>query len=318
MFGCLIYVQPPGVRNKGFHQDTRQGIFLSYVPHTDKLFVCYDKNSENIKIATHAKFDEGFNDLPINYLLPNCQHILRLNGERVAIGQDKLAASDLDFFVYPFAHKEVVQITANPKTKDETFGFNLANNDLTGCTYVQEFDDSVSSTATKAFNNNIKSSQKKLRGVYIIHINDVPVFSTAQACTQLQMLYEQFKQAQEHKVEKDFKSKITFSLEQNLQGKKLKRAIDDYHHLTLGTTKQTKLKTTDDNNGISMELDDQSTRFKIGFPIFKVFDNEEYKGKLLDMFQNINCMKLSMKMEIVKIFITTKYMPIIIKLMILK
>ena len=71
------------------------------------------------------------------------------------------------------------------------------------------------------------------------------------------MLYEQFKKQQEHGVQKDFKFKITFSCEQNLQGKKLKRAIDDYHHLTPGTTKQKRSKTsTDDNDGISMELDD--------------------------------------------------------------
>ena len=51
------------------------------------------------------------------------------------IDQDELAASDLDFFVYPFAHKDVVKLKVNQKPKDETFGFNLASNDLTGHTY---------------------------------------------------------------------------------------------------------------------------------------------------------------------------------------
>ena len=205
-----------------------------------------------------------------------------MNGERVPIDQNELAASDLDFLINPFAHKEVVVITANPKTKDETFGFNFANDNLTGHTYVQEIDDSVSSTAAKAFNNNIKSSRKKLSGVYITHINDVPVFSTAQAQTQVQMLYEQFKKAQEHEMEKDFKFKITFSCDEYLQGKKLKRVIDDYHHLTPGTTERIKSKTTNnDNDGICMDLNDRSKRFKIVFPIFKVFDNVEYKGKII-------------------------------------
>ena len=96
------------------------------------------------------------------------------------------------------------------------------------------------------------------------------------------MIYEQFKKQQGHGVEKDFKFKITFSCEQNIQGKKLKRAIDDYHYLTPGTTKQTKSKPSDDNNkGISMELDNQSPHFKLGFQVFKVFDNEEYKGKII-------------------------------------
>ena len=55
------------------------------------------------------------------------------------------------------------------------------------------------------------------------------------------MFYEQFKKAQEQGVEKNFKFKITFSFEQNLQGKKLKRAIDDHHYLTLKESNQNRL-----------------------------------------------------------------------------
>ena len=138
------------MRNKRFHQDTCQEIFLGYAPHMDKLFVWYDENLERIEIATLAKFDEDFNDILIDNLPPNYQHILCLNGERVPIDQDELSVSDLDFFVYPFVHKEVVKLTVNPKTKDETFSFTLATNDLTGYTYIEEIVDSVSSTAAKA------------------------------------------------------------------------------------------------------------------------------------------------------------------------
>ena len=99
-----------------------------------------------------------------------------MNSECVLIDPVELLASDLDFFVCPFAHKEVVELAANPKTKDETFGFKLASDDLTGQNYVEEVIDSVSSTATKAFNNNIKSSCKRLCNVYFTHINNVSVF----------------------------------------------------------------------------------------------------------------------------------------------
>ena len=126
------------------------------------------------------------------------------------------------------------------------------------------------------------------------------------------MLYEQFKQQQEQGVEKDFKFKITFSCEQNLQGKKLKRAIDNYHYLTSGTTKRTKLKPAkDDEEGISNELDDWSTHFKLGFQIYKVFDNT--KGKLLSMIQRIDCITLNTKMETPKSSTTVKYTVIGIK-----
>ena len=105
-----------------------------------------------------------------------------MNGERVPIDQDELAALDLDFFVYPFADKEDVTITVNPKAKDDSFGFQLASDDLTGCTYVKELVDSVSSTATKAFKT-LESSCKHLCRVYITHIDNFPMFSTAQAKT---------------------------------------------------------------------------------------------------------------------------------------
>ena len=92
------------------------------------------------------------------------------------INQDDLLVSDLNFFVYSFAHKEFIELTVNPKTKDETFSIKLVSDDLTRHIYVEEVVDSVLSTAAKVFNNNIKSSYKRLNGVYITHINNVPVF----------------------------------------------------------------------------------------------------------------------------------------------
>ena len=95
------------------------------------------------------------------------------------------------------------------------------------------------------------------------------------------MLYEQFKKQQEHRVEKDFKFKITFSCEQHLYGKKLKRANENYNYLTPCTTKGTKSKPATDDDGILNELDDSSTRFKLGFQVYKVFGNTEYKRKII-------------------------------------
>ena len=72
-FGCRVYVWPPGVQKKHFKEDVRQGIFLGYLPHTDCLILYYDEGSCQVKIATHAKFDEGFNDLPVDNLPLNSQ-----------------------------------------------------------------------------------------------------------------------------------------------------------------------------------------------------------------------------------------------------
>ena len=37
----------------------------------------------------------------------------------------------------------------------------------------------------------------------------------------------------------------------------------------------------DDDDGISNELNDRSTCFKIGFQVYKVFVNTEYKEKII-------------------------------------
>ena len=85
-------------------------------------------------------------------------------------------------------------------------------------------------------------------------------------------------------MEVDIKFKITFAYEEPLLGKKLKRAIDDYHALTPGTIKRICNKHPDDDSddeGVSFDLDNGTKQFEIGFLIYKVFDNREYKGKII-------------------------------------
>ena len=60
--------------------------------------------------------------------------------------------------------------------------------------------------------------------------------------------------------------------------------LDDYHFLLLGTTKRIKLMVTTtapDENEVTLELDDRSDRFEIGFPIYKEFNKVEHKGKII-------------------------------------
>ena len=61
---------------------------------------------------------------------------------------------------------------------------------------------------------------------------------------------------------------ITLAKDSHLTGNKLKKAIDDYHYLTPGTTKREKSKTLEDTqpeqDGVSYEQDDRTNRHKIG------------------------------------------------------
>ena len=85
-------------------------------------------------------------------------------------------------------------------------------------------------------------------------------------------------------MEADKNFEITFACAEPMDGKKLKRAIDNYiHDLAPGTTKQIKDKypDNDSDDGVSFHLDNRTKRFDIGFKIYKVFDNREYKGKII-------------------------------------
>ena len=89
-----------------------------------------------------------------------------------------------------------------------------------------------------------KSVLNRFKGLYIIHANNTPVFDVADCTAKLEELYQQHlarKQGLGEKKEK-FAFELTFAPEPKLQGDKLKKAIDDFHNYTSGTSKQIKSK----------------------------------------------------------------------------
>ena len=70
---------------------------------------------------------------------------------------------NLQFFVYPFSDKQVATIPVLSAATDLSFGLELKDNDLLGCTYVSNIKDTVTSSAAKSFGD-IKRSQQKLCG----------------------------------------------------------------------------------------------------------------------------------------------------------
>ena len=74
-----------------------------------------------------------------------------MNRQPILIDDRSLSFSNLDFFIYPFAHTETADIIVNPKTEDNCFGFKLLDNNLTGRNYIKEVEDTVGSSAACAF-----------------------------------------------------------------------------------------------------------------------------------------------------------------------
>ena len=61
-FGCRVHVRPTTARYGRVIPNSRLGIFLGY-SRTLKVLYYYDLTSTIVKTATHARFDEGMNDL---------------------------------------------------------------------------------------------------------------------------------------------------------------------------------------------------------------------------------------------------------------
>ena len=88
-----------------------------------------------------------------------------------------------------------------------------------------------------------------------------------------------------------------------MQGKKLKRAIDDFHYFVPGTTKRINEKIIPDE---MKEVDDDSERHKIGTNVWKIFGPTEHQGKIVGYDSIKKYYQLNTMMEILKIIFIMK------------
>ena len=70
-FGCWVWVQPPGHCAAKLQTNSQKGIFLGCVPRTTHNILWCDVKTTETKIATHACFNEGMNNLPVINMLPD-------------------------------------------------------------------------------------------------------------------------------------------------------------------------------------------------------------------------------------------------------
>ena len=78
-----------------YKTQSRKGVFLGYMPGTTQNIIWLDDETKRIKYATHARFDEGMNDVPINKIPPNVQLLQRSEyGKRPAKDQEETNSND--------------------------------------------------------------------------------------------------------------------------------------------------------------------------------------------------------------------------------
>ena len=185
-FGCQVWVRTPGIQAKRFKDKARKSIFFGYFQHTTRNIIWYDVESQQCKIAVHCVFDEEFNDIPIESLCPNAQHLLCLsNGNELTEMQGSInAASKLEFYIYPFSEKQITVVHVSPNEEDPTFGFEMKTNDLHKRVYISN----VSKKSTASFIYKSKNGfRNNLKGAFLTHINNVPVFSKHDIVKQLKI-----------------------------------------------------------------------------------------------------------------------------------
>jgi len=128
-FGCRVWVCPPGRRYAKLIPNSHKGIFLGFIPNTDKNIIWYDTETHVVKIAKHVRFDEGMNDLPPNLVPPNVVHLQRTqNGEPLPAETEETSVDQFTFHLNPFSYTMVkgVQVTDD----DPSYGLMLASDEL--------------------------------------------------------------------------------------------------------------------------------------------------------------------------------------------
>ena len=155
-----------------------------------------------------------------------------------------------------------------PDNTDPTFGFEFKTDELYKRVYVS---DVANKSCAASIYKSKKGFRNNLKGAFLTHVNNTPVFSKVDAIKQLKILQDQGV----------LEFSITFAPERPISGKKLKLAIDDYHHFTPGTTKKIKSNHIDEPSDDLLAVDDGTARFHVGTIVYKVFGKIEFKGSVV-------------------------------------
>jgi hypothetical protein len=176
-FGCRAHVRPTTMRYGKVVPNSRLGIFLGY-SRTLKVLYYYDLEGSMVKTATHARFDEGMNDLVSAEAPPNVQLLRQLNNDG-SIAPDRIDLSPLNLSVSddPFDHLD--KLSPAIACDHPTLGFEISECHIRKRGYVSGI---VANTSA----SRIKNVRRKYIGAFVVSINDTPTFTAASAILALQ------------------------------------------------------------------------------------------------------------------------------------
>ena len=185
-FGCRVWVRPAKGRNAKYKNNSRKGIMLGYSRKTVRNVLWYDLETNQVKLGSHVRFDEGMNDLPIENIPPNVQQLQRSDdGIRPDPEILQTDLSDLKFYDTPFASVISKTLVIDPS---RSHGLTISTDLLSNRAYVQDIQ--KDSPASKLFSTP-KATNNKIRGAYLISIDGDPVYTADDVNRKLQQLQDQ-------------------------------------------------------------------------------------------------------------------------------
>ena len=189
MSTCPTCILAKQTKSSPGHQSTRtatephQGLSIDFAFSGQRNIIWYDVETHKVKIATHARFDEGFNDLPMDTIPPNGQHLIRTDdGNPFPAETRQLSLSNFGHFVTPFQDLQLVKLSFTAKDKDDAFGLRFADDPVLSKPYIANIKDN---SPTSHLYSTHKASWNQYCSAYIVEINGTHMITAAQATAAL-------------------------------------------------------------------------------------------------------------------------------------
>ena len=178
-FGCRVHVRLTTARYGRLVHNTCTGIFLGY-SRSLKILYYFDVGSSLVKTATHARFDEGMNDL--SEPPPNAK-LLRDMSNSNGIPPDTLDMPTIDLQVSDDPFNRLDEITQPVIGDHPTLGFEISECHIRKRGYV-------SAIAPHTSAARIRNVRRKYIGAYVVSVNGTAVFTAESVILALQAIVD--------------------------------------------------------------------------------------------------------------------------------
>jgi hypothetical protein len=182
VFGCDVFIRPPGRRPSKLDNHAIRGRFLGYTSTLKQIYYL-EYNTSKVKVAANVRFDEGMSTVPLAKLPPYVLQIRRALGQSTSLPSDDdeyIAAPDdidiltsKDLFPVTFEHTFTVKATDIYEEFD-TLGFIIKNDSQLHRCYIAD----IIPRSTAA---TYPHWRVKLIGCFVLCIGDDIVFDKQSA-----------------------------------------------------------------------------------------------------------------------------------------